>query len=139
MIKKEEQILEEICKKIHEKGFLSEEQKQVLLKIFSKRLENALKTVEEGAVKKYVFKPSGLTVWIIVGKERDYQVIPSVNYCSCDDFYFRVIGKEVPLCYHIIAQKIAEALNKFELITESDTFFDILMKEWRFIGETSNI
>lgn len=139
MIKKEEQILEEICKKIHEKGFLSEEQKQVLLKIFGKRLENALKTVEERAVKKYVFKPSGLTVWIIVGKERDYQVIPSVNYCSCDDFYFRVIGKEVPLCYHIIAQKIAEALNKFELITESDTFFDILMKEWRFIGETSNI
>ena len=132
VVKKEEQVLEEVCGRVRVKG-LGEREKEVLLKTFGKRFENALKALEDGAVKKYVFEPSGRVVWIVVGKEKDYQIIPTVNYCSCDDFYFRVIGGDIPLCYHIIAQKLAESLNKYELITESDSLFETLMREWRFI------
>jgi predicted nucleic acid-binding Zn finger protein len=80
-----------------------------------------------------MFEPSGRVVWIVVGKEKDYQIIPVANYCSCDDFYYRVVNGDTSLCYHVIAQKLSEALNKYELITDSDTLYDVFMKEWRFI------
>jgi len=35
------------------------------------------------------------------------------------------------LCYHIIAQKLAEATNQFDLIEDDDQLFDILIKEWK--------
>ncbi|WP_309491970.1 hypothetical protein [Candidatus Hecatella orcuttiae] len=103
------------------------------MRTFGKRGENALKALEDGAVKKYIFEPSGRVVWVVVGKERDYQVLPSVNYCSCDDFYFRVLDGETSLCYHVIAQKISELLGRFEVIVDSDEIYEALMEEWRQI------
>lgn len=72
-------------------------------------------------------------VWVVVGKEKDYQVIPSVNYCSCEDFYYRVLNGETALCYHIIAQKISEIAGKFEVITDVDELYEVFMEEWRLI------
>ncbi len=125
--------LEKICLEAREKGGLTGEHRLTLAKIFGKRFENAWKAVAEGAVKKYVFEPSGRTVWIVVGKERDYQVLPEVNYCTCEDYYFRVLDGEILLCYHILAQKLAEALNRYEQIDESDDLYETLTAEWRFI------
>lgn len=104
-----------------------------LLKRFGKRFENAWKALLEGAVKKYVFEPSGRIVWIVVGKERDYQLLPEVAYCTCDDYYFRVLDGEALLCYHLIAQRLAEALNRYEEFRESDELYDSLMAEWRYL------
>jgi predicted nucleic acid-binding Zn finger protein len=85
--------------------------------------------VGESRIKKYVFQPSGRIVWIVVGKERDYLVMPAGSYCSCDDFYYQFDHGH--LCYHIIAQKLAEALGRFDLFEDDDDFFDILIKEWK--------
>jgi len=136
-LREEEKLIEEVCKKIKEIGKIGEDEKQKLYEVFGKRFRNALKALDEEAIKKYVFKPSGRTVWIVVGKERDYEVIPLVGYCSCDDFYFRVLSGSVFLCYHVIAQKLAEALGKYEVIEEEDSFYEVLMKEWRFISESN--
>jgi hypothetical protein len=38
---------------------------------------------------------------------------------------------EVHLCYHLIAQRIAEALEKYETFEESDELYEPLMREWR--------
>ena len=130
-MREEEKLIEEVCKKIKEIGKIGEDEKQKLYEVFGKRFRNALKALDEEAIKKYVFKPSGRTVWIVVGKERDYEVIPLVGYCSCDDFYFRVMDGEVHLCYHLIAQKIAECLGWYDKIEESDELYDTLMNEWR--------
>jgi predicted nucleic acid-binding Zn finger protein len=65
----------------------------------------------------------------VVGKERDYLVMPASEYCSCDDFYYQFDHGH--LCYHIIAQKLAEALGRFDLFEDDDDFFDILIKEWK--------
>ncbi|MGC9346275.1 MAG: hypothetical protein ACP5ER_05750, partial [Candidatus Bathyarchaeales archaeon] len=88
-------------------------------------------SLKENRVKKYVFKQSGKTVWIVVGKERDYLIMPEVEFCSCDDFYFRVMDREVHLCYHLIAQKIANILEWYETIKERDELYDSLMNEWK--------
>ena len=82
-------------------------------------------------IKKYIFKPSGRIAWIVIGKEREYLVMPAADFCTCDDFYFRVMDREVHLCYHLIAQKLAEALMWYDLINERDELYTSLMEEWR--------
>ena len=102
----------------------------VLYELFSQRFTKALDALKENRVKKYVFKPSGRTVWIVIGRERDYLIIPEAEFCTCDDFYFRVMDKKIHLCYHLIAQKIARNLVWYENLEETDELHDTLMNEW---------
>lgn len=132
-IRYEKMTLKKLLSEIREIGYLPDQQRHVLSKMYGERQNRALKTVEEGRVKKYIFKPSGRVVWIIVGTERDYQTLPSVNYCICDDFYFNVISHEIGLCYHLLAQMLADALDKFELFTVQDRMYEPLMSEWRSV------
>jgi predicted nucleic acid-binding Zn finger protein len=125
----EVEILEEVCKEVLAKGEMVEAHRSRLSSVFGRRLQRALETLEEGRVKKYVFQPSGRIVWIVVGKEREYLVMPAADYCSCDDFYFQF--HQGHLCYHIIAQKLAEATRQYDLIEDDDQLFDTLIKEWK--------
>ena len=134
-VKEEAKLLNSICLKVKQTGKITKDQNQLLLKIFGKRFQSAIKAVEETAVKKYIFYPSRSVIWIVVGKERDYQVLPSVNYCSCDDFYYRVLRGDTSLCYHVMAQRLAEALGRFDVVEDSDEMYEHLMREWRFIKE----
>lgn len=123
-------LLRQVCKEAKLKGKLTGTQLARLYKTFGTRFTKALEALGEERVKKYLFKPSGRVVWIVVGKERDYLLMPVAEFCSCDDFYFRVMDKEVHLCYHLIAQKMAEILKWYDLIEERDELYDTLMKEW---------
>ncbi len=72
----------------------------------------ALNLVRDGRVKKYVF--NGIALWVVVGKERDYLVLPDI-YCSCEDFYVRVVSRmEKKYCIHLLAQRIAEKNEKYD-------------------------
>jgi len=41
------------------------------------------------------------------------------------------MDKEVHLCYHLIAQKMAEALARYDHVEENDDLYDSLMEEWK--------
>jgi len=101
-----------------------------LWKLYGGRFSRAWEILKEGRVKKYVFKPSGRVVWVVVGGDREYLLYPVVGYCSCDDFYFSVIDGRVPLCHHLIARKLAEVLGRFEVVELSDEFYSSHLKEW---------
>jgi predicted nucleic acid-binding Zn finger protein len=124
-------VLNTICKKAKAEGKLTGKNLTKLYEIFGQRFTRAFEALKEGRVKKYVFKPSGRTVWIVVGKERDYLLMPEAEFCTCDDFYFRVLDKQVHLCYHLIAQKLAKNLDWYENIEEHDEIYDSLMAEWK--------
>ena len=98
---------------------------------FGQRFEKALEAVKDRRVKKYVFKPSSRIVWIVVGRGRDYLIMPAADFCTCDDFYFRAMDRQIHLCYHLIAQKIAETTDSYELYDEEDELYDALMREWK--------
>ena len=132
-MKREDELLAEACREASERGSLSSRYMKLLAKRFGKRFENAWKAVVEGAVKKYVFQPSGRVIWIVVGKERDYQVLPEVDYCTCDDYYYRVLDGEALLCYHLIAQRLAKALNRYERVEAEENLYETFMSEWRYI------
>ena len=127
----ETETLNAICREAKAEGKLSGKNLTDLYDLFGQRFTKALEALKENRVKKYVFKPSGRTVWIVVGRERDYLLMPEAEFCTCDDFYFRVLDKKVHMCYHILTQKIAANLGWLELIEENDECFDMLMNEWK--------
>jgi len=125
------ETLNTICREAKTEGKLSGKNLTALYELFGQRFTKALDTLKENRVKKYIFKPSGKTVWIVIGRERDYLIIPEAEFCTCDDFYFRVLDKKIHLCYHLIAQKIARNLGWYETLEETDELYKTLMNEWK--------
>ena len=123
--------LNTICREAKAEDKLSGKNLTELYELFGQRFTKALEALKENRVKKYIFKPSGKTVWIVIGRERDYLIMPEAEFCTCDDFYFRVLDKKIHLCYHLIAQKIAYNLGWYETIEENDELHDTLMNEWK--------
>ncbi|MCS7124254.1 MAG: hypothetical protein NZ932_02410 [Candidatus Bathyarchaeota archaeon] len=127
----EDDLLNAICREAKEEGKLTGRNLTRLYEVFGQRFARAFEALKENRVKKYTFKPSGRVVWVVVGKERDYLIMPEAEFCTCDDFYFRVLDRKVHLCYHLIAQKIANSLNWYEHIDGDDELYETLMQEWR--------
>jgi predicted nucleic acid-binding Zn finger protein len=127
----ENELLVTVCKEAKTEGKLTGKDLTRLYEVFGQRFTRAFEALRENRVKRYVFKPSSRKVWIVVGKERDYLIMPEAGFCMCDDFYFRVVDKKVHLCYHLIAQKLARALGWYEGIEEHDELYDSLMNEWK--------
>jgi len=129
--KRETAAVERACNEIRSTGRLSEKTRMKLLKLFSKRFENAMTLVDKNRVKKYMFKPSGRVIWTVLGRKGEYQVIPETNFCNCDDYYFRVIDREKTLCYHIIAQRFAEALGRYTIQKLPDRAYSSITEKWK--------
>lgn len=106
---------------------MTKQDKTKLLQVFGERCRKALKVLEEGKVRKFIFSPSERIVWTVVGKDREYQILSLANFCSCNDFYFRVLNYETYLCYHLMAQKMAVALEKYIVIKKKDEEYETLM------------
>jgi predicted nucleic acid-binding Zn finger protein len=128
---KENKVLEQVCREAKSQGKITDSHRQQLSEALGSRFTKALDAVKEERVKKYIFSPSGRIVWIVVGREREYQIMPAAEFCSCDDFYFRVMDREANICYHLVAQKIADALEEYDKIEEEDRLYDCLMEEWK--------
>jgi predicted nucleic acid-binding Zn finger protein len=128
---KQVKVLEQVCNEVKINSILTEKHISQLSEVLGPRFIKALEAVKEERVKKYVFSPSNRIVWIVVGREREYQVMPAAGFCSCDDFYFRVMDREVNICYHLIAQKIAEILEQYDKIETEDNLYDCFIEEWK--------
>lgn len=83
-------------------------------------LDRAIDTVLSGGVKEHRFVPSGRRVYTVVGRLGDEFIDPEKPYCSCSDFFFRVIGGKAELCYHLLSHKIAIDQGKVEVVTLDD-------------------
>ncbi len=87
---------------------------------YGKRFIRALRAVEEGKAIKYSFQPSGTTKWVVRGQRREYLVVPQV-FCTCRSFYHSVvIDREISMCYHLLAQRIAEIRDQYQSIESTD-------------------
>ena len=124
-------LIDQICAEIRPKHTLEKKSSQRLEKCFGERFKKAISLVERGAVKRYAFKPSGRIIWEVQGKSAVYQVLSHINFCNCDDYYFRVMNSKKQNCYHIIAQRIACALDKFEREEHSDDDYGKITRKWK--------
>ena len=135
--KKEAEAIRGAGKSIRVRQQVVARQKKKIMTEFAKRLENALNLVKNRHVKKYVFKPSGRVIWAVRGRKAVYQVIPDAGFCNCDDYYFRVIGRKKHLCYHMIAQRMAEALHLYDLAELPDREYPAITEMWRVKEEAA--
>ena len=124
-------VLRKICDEARTEGQVTGAHLTQLREAFGPRFTRAWEAVTGGRVKRYLFRPSGRVVWVVVGREREYLIKPAADFCPCDDFYYRVMDREAHLCYHLIAQKVAEALKQYDPVEEDDELYETLMAEWR--------
>lgn len=123
--------IREFYRKLKRDGKSTEEIFNVMSEIYGSRFSKAIEAVKKGRIKKYIFEPSGKRIWIVVGKKCDYIVLTDVGFCSCNDFYYRIMNDEPSLCYHLIACWIAQVIGKFDLIREEDELYDFLLNDWK--------
>ena len=131
MVTEEQLILERVLDEVRTEKQLSYPNWEKLRGTFGYRFDRAWRLVQENRVKRYTFHPSGRVVWVVVGQSGEYQIYPNAGYCGCDDFYFRVVDGEAGLCYHLLGQKLAEALVNYDKVKEEDETYRLLTGEWR--------
>jgi len=124
------QVLAEL-ERVKVQGKITRRKADELRRAFGARFTAAWRLVKEGRVKKYVFKPSGRTQWIVVGNEGDYLMYEASGYCHCMDFYTSIMEGEAKACKHLIAQRLASQLGLYAVVEEEDENYESLMEEWR--------
>lgn len=129
--KVENDLMQEAFNELRSRGELCTLIKDKLEKMFGERFANGFQLANSGRVRQYTFKPSGRIVWTVEGRKSEYQIIPDIPFCYCDDYYFRVMDRKRGLCYHVIAQRVAEALNRFNQITKNDREYSKVTDRWR--------
>ncbi len=129
--KKEESVLREACQQIRRARVISDETRNLLVKTFDKNFVEAMKLVDHSRVTQAKFAPSGRVIWVVMGRKKDYQVVPQSMFCTCDDYYFRVMGRKKQLCYHLIAQHLAEALDKQSQSDLADAEYTAFTARWK--------
>ena len=127
----ENELMEAAIAELKSRRELSADLKKTLQMAFGERFANGWEVATSRKVRRYEFEPSGRILWVVQGRKGEYQVMPDIPFCYCDDYYFRVMDKKRGLCYHIIAQKIAETLNKFETLSKKDSQYSTITDRWR--------
>lgn len=87
---------------------------------YGAKLDRAVDTVLAGGVKESRFLPSGRKVITVVGRLGDEFIDPEKPYCSCSNFYFRVLGGREETCYHLLGYRIAAKTGKVDVTEFSD-------------------
>ena len=87
---------------------------------YGAKFERALDTVLAGGVKECRFLPSGRKIFTVVGRLGDEFLDPQRPYCSCSNFFFRVLGGREDLCYHLLSYRIAAKTGRVDVIEFSD-------------------
>ena len=127
----EYELIERACTELESRGKLSISLREALQESFGDRFNNGWELATSKKVRRYEFSPSGRIVWAVQGRKSEYQVMPDIPFCYCDDYYFRVMDRKRGLCYHIIAQRIAVALHEFEGIAKKDSQYSSVTARWR--------
>lgn len=84
------------------------------------KFDKAIDAVLAGSVKQIQFKPSGRKIFVVVGKMGDEFIDPEKPYCSCSNFFFKVLSGKDDLCYHLLSYKIAVKADRVDVIEFSD-------------------
>jgi len=127
----ENELIERACVELESRRELPARLRESLEEVFGDRFSNGWELAFSKKVRRYEFTPSGRVVWVVQGRKNEYQVMPDIPFCYCDDYYFRVMDKKRGLCYHIIAQRIAVALHQFEDIAKTDSQYSTVTSKWR--------
>jgi predicted nucleic acid-binding Zn finger protein len=73
-----------------------------------------------GCVKRHTFLPSGRTIYTVVGSSADEFIDPDRPFCSCESYFYSVLGGKTSHCYHLLAYKMAADSGLIHGVTFDD-------------------
>jgi predicted nucleic acid-binding Zn finger protein len=94
--------------------------------------ERAIETVLDGCVKRHSFVPSGRTLYTVVGRSGEEFIDPDRPFCSCKQFFFRVLGGKAETCYHLLSYEIAKEAQLFDEVGFDDEEFGDFLRMLTF-------
>ena len=101
-----------------------------LNKLLGNRFIKALEAIHQNRIKEYFFEGLIGPIFVVVGEEKDYLVIPEADYCSCRATTLGIKSKKLP-CYHLIACKLSIILGLTERVEAEYEFYDKFMEEFK--------
>jgi len=93
-----------------------------------RQFKKAIASALNGCVKSHIFLPSGRRVWTVVGSNADEFIDPEKSYCSCESYFYSVLGNKIPQCYHILSYWIADKSGLVKEVRFDDEEYDIFMR-----------
>lgn len=115
------QIFADLKREFSEKKSISRLTFAELESVFQGQLQSALALVDRKRVKR-ITCPRGRVVYQVEGDTREtYTCLPSSYFCCCYSYLHQVIrNQEIPMCKHVLATRLAEALGVCEEVQCSD-------------------
>jgi predicted nucleic acid-binding Zn finger protein len=92
------------------------------------QFKKAIDAAFGGCVKRHVFLPSGRSIYTVVGSNADEFIDPEKPFCSCEPYFYGVLGAKVKYCYHILSYKIADESGLVEEVRFDDEEYDTFMR-----------
>lgn len=90
---------------------------------YKEQFNRAVEAVLDGCVKRHMFIPSGRVLYTVVGRSGEEFIDPERPFCSCKNFFFRVLGGQIETCYHLLSYQIAKDAQLFDGIIFNDEEF----------------
>ncbi|MDG6977483.1 MAG: hypothetical protein JRN58_00165 [Nitrososphaerota archaeon] len=91
-------------------------------------LEKAIDAVCSGSVKSHLFLPTGRCIFTVVGSNADEFIDLERLFCSCESYFYRVLGGKTKYCYHLLAYRIASESGLVSEITFDDEEYDVFIR-----------
>ncbi|KAK3779181.1 hypothetical protein RRG08_012444 [Elysia crispata] len=117
-----DQLIGEVKRSYSVNKQLSDDLLNTLSFFFQSPLLPALELIEKSSVY-HVTSPSGRSLYQVIGASgTPYTCFPGLKYCSCPAYQFSVLRKDTHmLCKHVLALRLAEAMDKLKPLSVSDT------------------
>lgn len=92
------------------------------------QLPKAIEAALGGCVKRHVFLPSGRSILTVVGSNADEFIDPARPFCSCESYFYGVLGARPKYCYHLLSYKIASESGLVKEVSFDDQEFDTFVR-----------
>lgn len=93
-----------------------------------KQFDRAVGAALGGCVKRHRFLPSGRAIYSVVGSDADEFVDPAKEFCSCESYFYSVLGGKAEYCYHLLGYKIAEEAGLVREVEFEDEEYDDFLR-----------
>lgn len=108
-------LLKNLSKEFSQTKTISTKTLIELDRVFRAPLRPALKLVDKRCVRRLTC-PRGRVVYQVAGETKaSYTCLPGSNFCTCYSYLRQVLRRpEILMCKHVLASRLAEALEKCE-------------------------
>ncbi|OIT03141.1 PREDICTED: zinc finger SWIM domain-containing protein 7 [Nicotiana attenuata] len=125
-------VAEKVWEGIQSTHSVSDDQLSILHFLFGKNFERATRIVDQRGVKRILGKPSGRSIFQVVGESKrkeEYLCFPE-HYCACYSFFYDIVNRGEQLsCKHQLAARLASSLGACVDFTISDDELALMLSQ----------